>query len=170
VKRTFQANILRILIVLLPLVVAAGCDYQRMKDQESVRTYKKEMPRMDPRSVPVQDGFQALLTVDPKTLANPLTPTARSVRQGKDAYGYFCIQCHGPNADGLGTVGQSFSPLPADLRSDTVQAQSDGELYAKIRLGYNRHPRLYTTISEPDTWAVVRYMRSLKQAGAQKDE
>ena len=62
----------------------------------------------------------------------------------------------------MGTVGQSFSPLPADLRSDDVQYQTDGALYAKIRLGYKRHPRLFTTISEGDTWAVVVFMRTLK--------
>jgi mono/diheme cytochrome c family protein len=144
-------------------VPITGCDYQRMKDQESVRTYKKEMPEMDARTVPVQDGFQVLLTADPKTLANPLPLTPVSAQQGKQAYGYFCVHCHGPKADGMGTVGQSFSPLPTDLRSDVVQTQSDGELYAKVRLGYKRHPRLYTTISEPDTWVVVDYMRSLKQ-------
>jgi hypothetical protein len=39
--------------------------------------------------------------------------------------------------------------------------QSDGELYAKIRLGFRRHPLLYSTISENDTWAVIVYLRSL---------
>jgi mono/diheme cytochrome c family protein len=169
VKTNLPAKAFCFWMSLLFLVSVAGCNYQRMKDQESVRTYKKEMPEMDIRSVPVQDGFQVLLTADPKTLVNPLSSTPQSVQQGKEAYGYFCIHCHGPKADGQGTVGQSFSPLPTDLRSDAVQGQSDGEIYAKTRLGYKRHPRLYTTISEPDTWAVVRYIRSLKETKAQKD-
>ena len=143
------------------LLTAAGCDYGRMYDQESVRTYKKEMPPADERTVPVEGGFQALLTADPKNLKNPLPTGARSIDQGKLAYGYFCVHCHGQDADGRGTVGQSFSPLPTDLRSDEVQSQGDGQLYAKIRLGYLRHPRLYTTIAEPDAWAVVDYIRSL---------
>jgi mono/diheme cytochrome c family protein len=147
-------------ILLLP--VATGCDYQRMRDQASVRTYKKEMPAMDQRTVPVRDGFQSLLSADPKKLTNPLPLTPQAVKTGQTAYGYFCVQCHGPKADGAGTVGQSFFPLPADLKSAAVRAQSDGELYAKIRLGFNRHPRLYTTIAEQDTWAVVDYVRSLK--------
>jgi mono/diheme cytochrome c family protein len=148
-------------LLLASLATAAGCDYARMYDQESVRPYKKEMPVADERSVPVEDGFQALLTADPKTLKNPLPADARSLSQGKQAYGYFCVQCHGPDADGRGTVGQSFSPLPTELASSEVQSQDDGELYAKIRLGYLRHPRLYTTISADDAWAVVDYIRSL---------
>jgi len=59
-------------------------------------------------------------------------------------------------------VGQSFSPLPANLRSQDVQSLTDGALYAKIRLGYMRHPRLFTTISEGDTWAVIDFIRTLK--------
>jgi mono/diheme cytochrome c family protein len=151
------------LIGLLFLAGISGCDYQRMKDQASVRTYKKEMPEMDTRTIPVKEGFQILANADARKLTNPLPQTPGSIKQGKESYGYYCVQCHGPKGDGEGTVGQSFSPLPADLRSDGVQVQSDGELYAKIRLGYKRHPRLYTTISQADTWAVVDYMRSLKQ-------
>jgi mono/diheme cytochrome c family protein len=148
-------------LLLILLGIAAGCDYARMYDQESVRPYKKETPPADERSVPVRDGFQALLTADPKSLKNPVPAGARSLDRGKQAYGYFCVQCHGPDADGRGTVGQSFSPLPADLSSTEVQSQGDGQLYARIRLGYLRHPRLYTTISEPDAWAVVDYIRTL---------
>ena len=145
----------------LCLAVLSGCDYARMYDQRSVRTYRKEAPPMDPRTLPVEDGFLLLQEADPRTLANPLASGAGSVSRGREAYGYFCVHCHGPAADGMGTVGQSFSPLPTDLRSPYVQSQRDGEIYAKIRLGYRRHPPLYSTISENDTWAVVKYLRSL---------
>jgi mono/diheme cytochrome c family protein len=133
-----------------------------MRDQASVRTYKKEMPDMDERTVPVTDGFQALEHADAASLRNPVPPTQESIDRGQEAYGYYCAQCHGPRADGLGTVGQSFSPLPSDLGSADVRTQKDGELYAKIRLGYLRHPQLFTTISEGDTWAVIDYVRTLK--------
>jgi len=146
----------------LCLFSMAGCDYARMRDQESVRTYKKRMPEMDQRTIPIDGGFQVLALADPRTLTNPAPPTASSLDRGRRAYGYFCIHCHGPKADGLGTVGQSFSPLPADLASVRVQSLGDGELYARIRLGYKRHPQLFATVSEADTWAVVVYLRSLK--------
>lgn len=153
------------MVLLLLLLLSAGgitsCDYARMRDQESVRTYEKEMPRADTRTVPVNSGFLALRAADPKKLVNPYPMNAASVKEGKLAYTYFCIQCHGQKANGMGTVGQSFSPLPADLTSDRVQGLSDGELYARIRLGYKRHPELYTTISGRDTWYVIQYARSI---------
>ena len=152
-------NLLCLMCMLLSASIW-GCDYARMYDQESVRTYKKEMPPMDERTMPVQGGFQDLLAAQPLTLHNPVLPTGLALENGREAYGYFCVHCHGSHLDGLGTVGQSFSPLPADLKSERVQSQADGELYAKIRLGYNRHPRLYTTVGETDTWAIVNYIKS----------
>ncbi len=161
--RLFRRMMKQGLPVLLALIVMmpAACDYARMRDQESVRTYKKEMPAMDVRTIPVRDAFQTLKTANPATLQNPVPATSRSISQGMQAYGFYCIPCHGPRTEGFGTVGQSFAPLPTDLRSAGVQSQSDGELYAKIRLGFNRHPRLYTTISDTDTWAVINYLRAL---------
>jgi mono/diheme cytochrome c family protein len=152
-------NLLCLLFMLLSAAVW-GCDYARMYDQESVRTYKKEMPTMDERTVPVKGGFQDLLTSDTETLRNPVLTSRASLEKGRRTYGYFCMQCHGPNLDGLGTVGQSFSPLPTDLRSRKVLSQADGELYSRIRLGYKRHPRLYTTVAEADTWAIINYIKS----------
>ena len=150
---------------MLILFTLCGCDYGRMYDQDVIKTYGQKMPEMDARTIPVQDGFQRLVNADPRSLKNPLHYSKASTEQGAQAYGYYCIQCHGPKADGDGTVGQSFVPLPADLSSRVVQDQSDGELYAKIRLGFKRHPKLFSTVSEADTWAVVVYVRSLKGKG-----
>jgi hypothetical protein len=60
-------------------------------------------------------------------------------------------------------VGQSFTPLPTDLTSRVTLAQKDGELYAKIRLGFRRHPVLFTTVSAEDAWAVIIYVRSMRR-------
>jgi hypothetical protein len=140
-----------------------GCDYARMRNQEDVRTYEKEMPAMDSRAIPGQGGYNVLVNADPAELKNPLPLNPETVHRGWLAYAYFCIHCHGPYADGNGTVGQSFAPLPSNLKDPAVQDQSDGELYSKILLGFGRHPVLYTTVSEQDAWAAVNYIRSLKK-------
>ena len=148
---------------MLILFTLCGCDYGRMFDQDVVKTYGRKMPAMDARTIPVPDGFQTLVTADPSRLKNALQYSKSSIEQGAQAYSHYCVHCHGPKADGNGTVGQSFVPLPTDLSSSGVQGQGDGELYAKIRLGFKRHPRLFTTVSDGDAWAVVIYIRSLKE-------
>jgi mono/diheme cytochrome c family protein len=138
----------------------AACDYGRMYDQDSVRTYERKMVTPDRRAIPVVKGYQLLLKENPEDLRNPLISSRARVEEGRIVYEYFCVQCHGPLLDGKGTVGQSFAPPPANLLSSTTLEQSDGVLYRKIRLGFKRHPALYSTVSEQDGWAVVIYIRS----------
>ena len=144
------------------LFLAAGCDYGRMKEQESIRPFETSLPQMPQGAIPVGGGVETIRTSKPDALQNPLPPTPVSVERGKQAYGHYCIMCHGPKGDGNGTVGQSFAPLPSNLIESPVQEQSDGELFYKISLGSGRHPSLADTVSEEERWAVIHYLRSLK--------
>jgi hypothetical protein len=143
-------------------IAAAGCNYGRMYDQDSIKTYERKAPQIDQRTVPLTDGINALLSSDPGSLKNPLPQTAETAERGRLTYTYFCVQCHGPKLDGNGTVGQSFSPLPTDLKSHLVLSQDDGTIYGKIRLGYKRHPALFSTVAQDDAWSVIVYMRSFR--------
>ncbi len=141
--------------------ILTACDYGRMKEQESVRTYEAQLPEMPSGTVPVEGGVERLMATDPRNLMDPLGEDPRWVERGKEAYGYYCAMCHGQRGDGRGTVGQSFHPLPSDLSSRETQALSDGEIFVVISLGSKRSPPLAHTISEEDRWAIVRFLRSL---------
>lgn len=154
-------RILAAFILLFFLLTTGGCDYARMTDDEAVNTYGKKMPQPPPHTVPFNGGIEELINSDPKNLVNPVTATAEAVTKGYTAYGYYCLHCHGYLADGNGTVGQSFSPLPTDLRTAEVQKQSDGEIFYKISLGYKRCPPLALSIAEKDRWAIIDYLRTL---------
>jgi mono/diheme cytochrome c family protein len=138
-----------------------GCDYARMKDQESVRTYETQLPSMPSGTVPIEGGVLWISSVDRKEIPNPLKPEPQNLQRGREAFKNFCSMCHGLRGDGRGTVGQSFHPLPTDLRSQWVQALSDGELFKIISLGSRRSPPLAHTISEEDRWAIVLHIRAL---------
>ena len=105
-----------------------------MYDQEDIKTYETEIPEMPRGTIPLRGGIEILSTANPAKLKNPLPYNPQSIAAGKLAYSYFCGQCHGPKADGNGTVGQSFAPLPTNLALPAVQGQSDGELFYKISL------------------------------------
>lgn len=148
-------------IALVLILWSGGCNYERMNDQEAIRTYATSIPETPPGTVPYGGGIETLKHLDPRGLKNPLPDAPESAKQGKAAYEYFCIQCHGPQADGKGTVGQSFAPLPTSLKDPAVQSQEDGVLFVKISLGFRRHPPLASTVSDEDRWAAIRYIRSL---------
>ncbi|MCE5243502.1 MAG: c-type cytochrome [Syntrophobacteraceae bacterium] len=143
----------------------SACDYARMKDDEAVNTYREAMPEMPKKAIPIGGGLQELREANPEDLRNPTPATPETVALGAEKYGYFCVQCHGAKADGAGTVGQSFAPLPANLTTAGVRQQSDGLLFYKISLGFARHPPLAATVSVNDRWAIVRYIRSLANSG-----
>ncbi len=151
------------LIALTCLLV--GCDYARMKDQESIRTYESQMPEGVEGTIPIGGGIAVLKSEGPSKIRNPLPSTPEVIERGRTAYGYFCVMCHGPKLDGNGTVGQSFSPLPADLISPYVQQQNDGTLFYRISLGYKRHPPLASTMAVEDRWAAIGYIQSVRKQG-----
>jgi hypothetical protein len=150
------------ILIAVVSIALTGCNYGRMYDQDSIKTYERKDAQIDERAIPVTDGFDVLTATDPRSLKNPLAPSVETIEQGRLAYSYFCVQCHGPGLDGNGTVGQSFSPLPTDLGSPLVLSQEDGLIYAEVRLGFKRHPLLFSTVSEEDTWSIILFLRSAR--------
>ncbi|MGA2937729.1 MAG: c-type cytochrome [Syntrophobacteraceae bacterium] len=139
-----------------------GCNYAEMRDDEAVQAYNEEFPQMPKKTIPVDGGVWVEREANPMELVDPLADTSKMRAWGWERYHFYCVQCHGPMLDGNGTVGQSFAPLPANLKSSQVQDQSDGEIFYKIRFGFNRHPPLYATLTQDETWAIVRYVRSMR--------
>jgi hypothetical protein len=155
-----------IFVSAMGLITFAGCDYARMSDQESLRPYKISLPQMPSGSIPTGDSITILRETKPDNLHNPVPVSEASVNEGKTRYGYYCIMCHGPKADGDGTVGQSFAPLPTNLASPYVQQQSDGQLFYKISFGFRRHPPLAYTVADNDRWLIINYIRSLRKGSS----
>jgi mono/diheme cytochrome c family protein len=162
-------------VLFCTLVALVGCNpfdvfdgmitYERMKDQESFRPYEARMPGVVPGTIPTKDGKPAgeeeYRSAPLGSLKNPLPADPETIARGELAYAYFCIQCHGSRYNGDGTVGQSFAPLPTDLRSAYVQQMSDDEIFRSISYGIMRHPALAYTVSLEDRWSLIRWIQSL---------
>jgi mono/diheme cytochrome c family protein len=159
--RVILQKVASITALVLLLTGIYSCDYARMKEQESLRPYETSMPEMPEKTIPTSGGFEVLRLADPAQLENPVPVTQEVVRQGKEGYNRYCIMCHGPKAQGNGTVGQSFYPLPTNLRGPYVQEQKDGRLFLTVTFGFKRHPPLGYTVAEEDRWAIIHYIRSL---------
>ncbi len=96
-----------------------------------------------------------------KIRTNPLPISAEVIAQGQNLYRVRgCAHCHGPAGDGSGAP--AFDPRPAELRSATVQAQTDGELFWKIYSGRGQMPPNFI-LPEHDLWALVHFVRTLRK-------
>jgi len=137
----------------------------RMWQTPTVRAYEEPILIMASGLVPTTGGEIRFRTTPGEdlvsSLGTPAPPTA--ITAGKRLYARYCQQCHGVNHDGQGTVGQSFAPLPNDLRSTKVQVTPEGVLFKEISYGVpnGRQPALATTIEATDRWRIVAYVKSL---------
>ncbi|MEJ2155115.1 MAG: c-type cytochrome [Desulfobacteraceae bacterium] len=136
----------------------------RMWETPAVRPYEHPIPVMDDNTVPFNGGEIFLRQSNPAALAAPFDLTPQDViAAGQLGYKHFCIQCHGKQYDGMGTVGQSFAPLPGDLRSAKVQSMPVGQLFHEISYGVpgGRQPALASTIAVENRWQIIGFVKSL---------
>ncbi|MFZ2448190.1 MAG: cytochrome c [Syntrophobacteraceae bacterium] len=159
-KAAARAAALALLLVFAAQFLT-GCNYADMRDDEAIQAYNREFPKMPRQTIPIGGGIWVERDANPAELVNDLPPTPEIIALGAERYGFYCVMCHGARADGNGTVGQSFAPLPANLTAPQVREQDDGQIFYKIRFGFNRHPPLYSTATDRETWAIIRYVRSL---------
>jgi mono/diheme cytochrome c family protein len=138
--------------------------YGRMRETPAIKPHEDPLLVQEAGIVPIHGGEALYRAAPANTLISPLNMTAPGVvARGKALYLVYCAQCHGYDYDGNGTVGQSFQPLPADLRSSEVQSRLEGELFKSISYGVKdgRQPALDTTILPDDRWHIIAFVQSL---------
>jgi mono/diheme cytochrome c family protein len=138
--------------------------YGRMRETPAVKPYEEPLLIREAGLVPFNGGeaiYRVSAGIDLNSPVDMAQPAA--IARGKAVYLIYCAQCHGYNYDGNGTVGQSFAPLPTDLRSAKVQSSPPGELFKSISYGIpdGRQPPLHSTIIQEDRWKVIAFVKSL---------
>jgi mono/diheme cytochrome c family protein len=136
----------------------------RMRETPAVWPHEQPIPPMEAGIVAVSGGEALFRATPADKLVIPLNLNDLTVIEtGGKLYLTYCAQCHGTNYDGNGTVGQSFHPLPTDLRSTKVQSLSPGASFKEISYGMpkGRQPALATTIAVLDRWRIVAFVKTL---------
>lgn len=97
--------------------------------------------------------------------ANPLPNDAATLALGVQVYTQNCAACHGVHGDGDGPLAARLNPRPASLSSAHAANHTDGDLYYWITRGIpgTAMPAFSGSLSEQETWAAIRYVRSLQQ-------
>ncbi|WP_306591114.1 quinol:electron acceptor oxidoreductase subunit ActD [Geothrix sp. 21YS21S-4] len=104
------------------------------------------------------------------SLVNPLPRTKEVFAAGRQAYKNRCEVCHGPVADGQGSLTAAYGGKPANLQSQQFRDYPDGKIYWTIVNGKNAMPSHAAELGETQRWAVVHYVRALQRAQNAKDE
>jgi mono/diheme cytochrome c family protein len=93
------------------------------------------------------------------------------VRRGQQQFGVHCAACHGTSGRGgqgdgaYGIVGAyGLSVAPANLTTDLVRSQPDGQIFNTITLGKASMPGYGHQVKVQDRWAITAYIRVLQYA------
>ena len=105
------------------------------------------MPHVEPR-IPVEDT----IAIDGHTPA--------ALEQGAWLYSVYCAVCHGANGQGDGQIASHFRRMP-NLSAAHVQNYTDGWVYSIIREGGFAMPPFADSMSEPEQWALVHFVKTL---------
>lgn len=97
-----------------------------------------------------------------KYLDNPYKNDSTVLQEGKRLFGIYCWHCHGEKGDGKGylyTSGKYTFP-PANLLSDKIVNNPDGEIFHVISVGFGVMGAHQGQIRMEDRWKIVSYIRN----------
>jgi mono/diheme cytochrome c family protein len=109
------------------------------------------------------------ITVRNKSEKNPLPVTPVNLAEGKEAFGHYCISCHGLDGQNTGVpFADNMSPPLPSLASIDVQGYTDGQLKWVIDNGISPSgmPASKGTLSDEEIWSIVLFLRHLPPAGS----
>lgn len=160
-------KIVILLLVAPPVLLAAVFGYvlfkgPRMTVQHHFRDYQRVAPPPPPGTVSVGHVAPPSAT-ERAALKNPLQPTAANLAAGGIYYQYYCVFCHGETGAGNGPVGQSYTPVPTDLRLAKIRSYGDGDLLRRMLTGIGHEPVLARVVPQEHRWHLALYVRSLAQ-------
>jgi mono/diheme cytochrome c family protein len=104
-----------------------------------------------------------------KKQRNPLSMSQDTLADGKEAFGHYCVACHGMDGQNTGVpFADHISPPIPSLASPDVQSYTDGQLKWILDNGIwpSGMPGSKGTLSDDELWSIVIYLRHLPPAGS----
>jgi mono/diheme cytochrome c family protein len=93
------------------------------------------------------------------------------LNKGQNLYKVYCAACHGSDGRGgqrdtaHGIVGSyGLSTSPANLNSDNIQHQPDGQIYSTILHGKGAMSGYGSQVPAQERWAIIAHVRLLQNA------
>ena len=104
------------------------------------------------------------MPAEAKPKQNPIADSAEVQKEAMAHWADHCAACHANDGSGQNTMGQQMYPPAPDMRKESTQKMTDGELFYIIENG----ERLTgmpawggTTHGQQDSWKLVRFIRHL---------
>ena len=96
-----------------------------------------------------------------KRVNNSLSTDENSISRGKELYKKKCIDCHGENGDGKGSMADELTVKPSNFNNNNMMSMmTDGEIFYKISKGNQPMPQWEKKLTENERWDLVNYIKT----------
>ena len=98
-----------------------------------------------------------------KSMKNPVANDDAAMKLGMAAWMKNCASCHGKTGLGDGPKGRMTKTHPGNFSTAEFQAATDGELFARTKIGRGEMPAYDKKIPDNEIWAMVHFMRGMEK-------
>jgi len=109
------------------------------------------------------------ITVGGKQESNPFPSTPDNIAEGRKAFSYYCVTCHGLDGQATGVpFAERMSPPIPSLASSEVQSYRDGQLKWIVDNGIfpSGMPASKGILNDEEIWKIIQYIRHLPAKGS----
>ena len=143
-------------------------DYGELRGEYSNSKYTDKMTARQPVEGTIPRGFQPYgyenttegYELAGQTLLNPIAYSDKTVADGQELYGMFCVHCHGKTGQGDGTLVErdKFPPIPTKF-SPTLEL-AEGKMFHSITYGKGLMGPHASQINKEERWKLIHYIRA----------
>lgn len=100
-----------------------------------------------------------------RELKNPLERSEANLAEGKRLFDIFCINCHGAEGKGDGSLIQNGKFPPPPSYSGQLKDLSEGKMFHVITYGKNLMGSHASQVDQQERWKIIMYIQTLQKLG-----
>ena len=98
------------------------------------------------------------------SMKNPYSGNPGVRKEGGAVYQKWCLRCHGRKGDGDGSSSLSLRIPPGDFTDKKrMNAQTDGTLFWKVRVGRGEMPPWQLILRKEEIWKAIGFIRKFSK-------
>jgi len=151
-------------LILVVLLLLAGCDEQSMIQQKRYDPYEPSKlwrNGSEAQMLPSGTVAQGDLARDLE-IKQPPKVTAALLEKGQERFDIFCSPCHGRAGKGDGMIVQRGFPAPPSYHSARLRSAPPQHFFDVITNGFGVMYSYAARIEPRERWAIVAYIRALQ--------
>jgi mono/diheme cytochrome c family protein len=100
-----------------------------------------------------------------RELKNPLERSAANLAEGKRLFEIFCVNCHGAEGKGDGSIVQNGKFPPPPSYSGQLKDLSEGKMFHSVTYGKNLMGSHASQVNQSERWKIIMYIQTLQKLG-----